>query len=631
MRKFLSVALALSMLLGLMAFAAPASAAEITELHDWQLISSEIEDWVVQHSQGARDLNVLSNLTDGLLTNDPAGALVPAAAKEWSSPDAVTWTFVLNDGMTWVDYQGNVKADVVAEDWLWGLEWVLNFAKNDSANTSMPIEMIKGASEYYEYTKALAESDGAEAANALDLEKFKEMVAVSAPDDKTLVFECLAPMPYFPTVTTYNCLYPISGALLAELGVDGYKAVAYDTLWYSGPYTVTSFILNNEKTLTANPNYYAADTVKRFDSVIIKMVESTDVAFQLFQTGELDYVTLTQSNLNAIYNDPSSEFYPYLVETRPTKYSYQIHFAYDKKLEDGSADDQWNQAVANEAFRLSWYYGLDATYYFKRVNAINPLSAQNYGYTANNVAVTSDGVDYTQLVRDEIGLQYDYETYSRLDPEKAAAYKAQAIEELTAKGVTFPLNVDYYIKGDDQTAKDTADTLKQMFSDCLGDDYVTFNIKTYVTNLTTEVRTPQLASFYINGWGADFGDPVNFVGQETYGEDNAYYSISYSKINNATDPDLIAAYQEFTDLVAAAREITGDLDARYAAFAKSEASLINHALVIPWYVNVTWQLTCINDYSKVYSAYGNQNSRYVNWETNSDIYTTEDYAGFAGK
>ena len=36
------------------------------------------------------------------------------------------------------------------------MEWILNFHKNDSANTSMPMEMIEGATEYYEYTKSLS-------------------------------------------------------------------------------------------------------------------------------------------------------------------------------------------------------------------------------------------------------------------------------------------------------------------------------------------------------------------------------------------------------------------------------------------------------------------------------------------
>ena len=81
-----------------------------------------------------------------------------------------------------------------------------------------------------------------------------------------------------------------------------------------------------------------------------------------------------------------------------------------------------------------------------------------------------------------------------------------------------------------------------------------------------------------------------------------------------------------------AKAITDDLDARYAAFAKAEAYMLQHALVIPWYYDVAWKVTSINEYSKIYTAYGNQSERYVNWETNSDLYTTEDYEAFkAGK
>ena len=376
--------------------------------------------------------------------------------------------------------------------------------------------------------------------------------------------------------------------------------------------------------LTANPNYWNADGVKRFNTVTIKMVEGGDVAYQLFQTGELDHVSLTQANLSTIYNSTSNEFHGNLVEARPTKYSYQIHLVYDKNNEDGTKDTNWNTAVANKNFRLAWYYGLDLTDYLARTNAINPQACQNYCYTGNAVAVNSQGVDYTQLVRDELGLQYDAEKYNRTDADKAAQYKAAAIEELTAKGVTFPVEIDYYIKGDSQVALDSAQTLKQIFSDCLGDDFVTLNILTFVSSQTNEVRKPQLASIYINGWGADFADPINFLGQETYGEDNAFYSTNYSMCNNTTDEDLIATYKEFTRLTNEAKAITDDSDARYAAFAKAEAYFIQNALAIPCSYEVAWELTCINPYSKVYSAYGIQTYRYVNWETNDQIYTTEE-------
>ena len=624
MKKILSMILALAMLLSM---AVTATAEEITDYRTYQTAANEMETFNIHYSQGAVDLNVLTNCIDGLLTNDNYGNLIANAAKSWTSEDGgQTWTFVLNEGMQWADYQGNPKAEVVAEDWLWGLEWVLNFAKNGARNITMPGEMIVGANEYYEYTKKVAEEQGEEAAKNLGLEKFLEMVGISCPDKYTIVYKCTDKLSYFPTVATYNCLYPLSGALLQEIGVDGYMAATFDTIWYSGPYTLTSYLHGSEKIFTANPIYWNKDNVKTFNTVTVKMVDSAEVAFQLFQTGELDYVALSQSNLSTIYGSESNEWHDYLVEARPTKYSYQIHLVYDKKLPDGSPDTNWNTAIANEAFRKSLYYGLDATDYLARTNAINPLSCQNYCYTANGVATTSAGVDYTQLVRDELGLTCDYTTYSRVNADLAKQYKDQAIAELTAKGVQFPVVIDYFIAGGNQNAKDTADVLAQIISDCLGDDYVKLNINTYVSSLTNEVRLPQLASWYINGWGADFGDPINFLGQETYGEDGAYYSNAYSMCNNATDPDLIAAYTEFTRLTNEAKAITDDLDARYAAFAKAEAYMIDKALVIPWSYDVSWQLTGINDYSKIYTAYGIQAERYVNWESKLELYTTEDYA-----
>ena len=627
MKKYLSFVLALVLVLTSIAFTA--SADEIKDLRAYETTNREMETWCYHYSQAAVDLNVLSNFYDHLLTNDANGALVPCVAKEWSSPDGgQTWIFKLNEGVTWVDYQGNYKADCTAQDWITGLEWVLNYGKNQAANTSMPIEMIKGAGDYYAYTKELGEEE----AKKLGTEKFLEMVGLEAPDDYTLIYHCVDKLSYFPSVACYNCLAPLSAKLIEEIGVDGYFGADYTTMWYNGPYTCSEYIYQNEKVLSKNEAYWNKDNVKLFDTVTIKMVESADVAFQWFSAGDLDYIDLNQANLSTIYNNEGNEFHGNLVEARPTKYSYQMHFCWDKKNEDGSADTNWNTAIANENFRLALYYGLDITDYLARTNFIHPLSCQNFCYTANAVSVNSEGKDYTQMVRDELGLQYDSEKFARVDTAKAAEYKAKAIEELTAAGVELPVKMTHYIMGSSQTAKDSADTLAQIISDCLGDDLVVLEIRTYVSKLNTEVRDPQLASIYINGWGADFADPVNFLGQETYGDDNAYYSKAYSKIDNATDEKLIATYKEFTDMVNTAKAITDDLDARYAAFAKAEAFWIQHALTIPWSYEVTWKVTSINEYSKIYTAYGNQSERYVNWETNSDLYTTEDYEAFkAGK
>ena len=625
MKKILSAFLAVMIAFLMTLVPAQAHAASIMDWDTYELISAEIQTFNIHLTQRASDLNVLTNCVDGLLTHDEHGELIGNAAHSWNTHDnGKTWTFHLNRGMKWVDYTGQtVKADVVAQDWLWGLEWVLNAAKNPTfANTAMPMEMIAGAREYFEYTRGLAAEDE-EAALALGLEKFCQIVQVSASDEYTLVYGCRDELAYFPTLAACNCLYPVSGALLAQIGAEGYRNLTYDGMWYSGPYTVTHFEKGVSKTLTAHANY-RNDSRKRFDSVTVHMVDSPLTAYRLFESGVLDHVTLDAYILRSIYASAAHENYPYLVEMRPTKYSYQLHFNYDKRTEDGAADADWNRAAANEAFRQSLYYGLDLTEYFGRINPIDPLSCENYGYTARGVALLSDGTDYADLVREMLGIECGA-SFARVDGEKAGAYKAQAMRELSAQGVTFPVELSYYVPENDRSAHYNAEVLGEIFAECMGEDYIRFVIKTYEASLTEEVCKNRLASVYIDGWGADFGDPINFLAQEMIAEPNAYYSQNYSMINDASDVDLLAVYEEFTRRTNQAKSIAGDADARLRALAEAEVYMLEKALCIPVCCAVRWQLTCANDYTKPYAAYGIQNGRYVGWETDSSVYTTAEY------
>ena len=606
---------------------------EIKDLVIPKLATREIQTFDILYSQSFNDLENLTNLTDPLLEVDNKGQIVACLADEWGTEDnGLNWTFHIREGVKWVDVNGNEKADVTSYDFATGMEWVLNFYKNESSHTSQPFEMIAGAEEYYEYTKTLTEEE-AYALTADDDSVFQQMVGIKTPDANTIVYTCTAEKPYFDTMATWAGMYPRAQAMVDELGgPDGVKSMNNENMWYNGAYTMTSYVQGNEKVFTKNPAYWDTEC-QRFDTVTIKMVESNDIAFQLYQSGELDYCDLTESQIATISSNPNNEYYDYLVETRPANYSYQIRFNYAKNNEDGTPDTNWNLAAANEAFRLSWYYGLDLTPYYSRTNAVNPLSCENNYYSMPGLLYTSDGTDYTDLVKAELGLgEADGEKMIRLNSELGEQYKQQAIEELTALGVTFPVGIDYYISGSNQTALDSATVLAQCFSDSLGDDYVQLNIKTYVSSASQEVYEPKLQSINISGWGADYGDPQNYLGQETAGNDTAYYTRTLSNVNDLvedeTNADLLAAYREFTALVEAADAINDDLDARYEAFAKAEAYLIQHALTIPNYYNVGWILTKINPYSKMKAMYGIQNNKMKNWETSMDGYTAEEMAAF---
>ena len=601
----------------------------ITDLVIARLATRELESFNILSCETAAGFENLSNLVDGLLQTNPQAQLSPALAEEWGTEDGgLTWHFKLRQGAKWVDVNGNEKADVTAQDFLTGLEWILNFHKNDSANTTMPMEMIKGAAEYYEYTKNLSPEE-AYALDAGEGSKFRELVGIEASDDYNLTYTCIEAKPYFDTVCGYACLYPMAQGMVDELGVDGVKAMNNENMWYNGAYTMTTYVQGNEKVFTPNPLYWDTDC-SRFDSVTVKMVESNDVAYQLYENGEIDYCTLTESNLQTIISDPNHKFYDYLVEWPSDYRSYQFHLNYSKNNEDGTPDTNWNTAIANEAFRQSWYYGLNLTDYFKRSNTINPMSCENNFYTTPDLIFCSDGTEYTQLVREKLGLpENNGETPVRLNADKFNELKAQAMEELTALGVTFPVEIDYYISASSQTALDSANVLKQIFEQSLGEDYVTLNICTYVSSASKEVYTPKLHSFNISGWSADYGDPQNYLGQETYGNDNAYYSRQLSKINDVEETEatkaLLDSYKEYTALVEAANAICDDLDARYEAYAEAEAYLIQHCLTIPCNYSVGWVLTKIDPNSKINARFGCCNEKMINWETNSEGYKTSDF------
>ena len=620
--------------------AAPNStgATPLKEFISFESGNRELESWNMLYTQKAEDANVVTNLWDGLLSFDRYGKVVPAIASSWEhNEDATVWTFHLRDDVDWVDCNGEVKAHLTSKDFLVGFEWVMNAIKNEANNTSMPNDTIVGAYEYYELTKEAGDA----AADMTYEDMLAAGVGIEAPDDYTLVFTCPSACPYFDTVAAYNSFYPVAPALIEELGVDGFRSCDNTTMWYNGPYVVEEYIQGNTKSYIPNPNYYDAANVSRFERFTVTMISDGSISLQLYQNRELDEVDLGESNITTIQSDPSNEYNQQLCEKRAKKFSYCFIFNYDKKNTDGTPDENWNKAIANKAFRQCFSKGMVLNKFFARYNPINPLKCENDFFTMKGLCYTSDGTDYTNLVAKEMGLDgeaYDGKTMKRLRANNGdiTELKKQAMEELSAIGVTFPVHCSYYILAGSTSALDSATVLKQCFTDSFGDDFIVLDINTFVSSTMKEVVAPKLQSFVHMGWGADFGDPINFLTQIIVHDDNAYYSCNMTNIagivNNGPasyQKDLVAAYEKFTDLVNEGRAIVDDTDARYAAFAKAEAYFLDENLIFPTVYDITWCLTHVNEYSKINAMYGPCNYKAVNWETSEEAYTTEQYDAFA--
>ena len=620
--------------------AAPNStgATPLKEFISFESGNRELESWNMLYSQRAEDANVVTNLWDGLLSFDCYGKVVPAIASSWEhNEDATVWTFHLRDDVDWVDCNGEVKAHLTSKDFLVGFEWVMNAIKNEANNTSMPNDTIVGAYEYYQLTKEAGDA----AADMTYEDMLAAGVGIEAPDDYTLVFTCPNACPYFDTVAAYTSFYPVAPALIEELGIDGFRSCDNTTMWYNGPYVVEEYIQGNTKSYIPNPNYYDAANVSRFERFTVTMISDGSISLQLYQNSELDEVDLGESSITTIQSDPSNEYNQQLCEKRAKKFSYCFIFNYDKKNTDGTPDENWNKAIANKAFRQCFSKGMVLNKFFARYNPINPLKCENDFFTMKGLCYTSDGTDYTNLVAKEMGLDgeaYDGKTMKRLRANNGdiTELKKQAMEELSAIGVTFPVHCSYYILAGSTSALDHATVLKQCFTDSFGDDFIVLDVNTFVSSTMKEVVAPKLQSFTHMGWGADFGDPVNFLTQIIIHDDNAYYSCNMTNIagivNNGPasyQTELVAAYEKFTDLVNEGRAIVDDTDARYAAFAKAEAYFLDENLIFPTVYDITWCLTHVNEYSKINAMYGPCNYKAVNWETSEEAYTTEQYDEFA--
>ena len=73
------------------------------------------------------------------------------------------------------------------------------------------------------------------------------------------------------------------------------------------------------------------------------------------------------------------------------------------------------------------------------------------------------------------------------DEAKFKEAKEKAMEELTAQGVTFPVEVMLPYNSGNQTAEETFLILKDSIEKCLGNDFVTVTGIPYIKSATSEI------------------------------------------------------------------------------------------------------------------------------------------------
>ena len=152
--------------------------------------ASDPQTWDVLATSRSADSEAIINTYDGLYEYNSENVLVPALAESYTvSDDGLTYTFTIKQGLKWVDSQGREVADVKADDFVAGMQHMMD---------------VQGGLEY------LVQGIIVNATEYItgEVTDFAE-VGVQAIDDATLVYTLCQPTPYFMTMLTYNPFAPL--------------------------------------------------------------------------------------------------------------------------------------------------------------------------------------------------------------------------------------------------------------------------------------------------------------------------------------------------------------------------------------------------------------------------------------
>lgn len=517
------------------------------------------------------EFSLAANLVDTLIDYDRYGVPQPSLATEWdTSDDGLVWTFKLREGVKWMTHDGKEYAEVVAQDFVDAMKYILDSTK-ESQTANIAYSVIKNAEKFY---------DG----EIIDFEQ----VGVKALDKYTLEYTLETPTPYFLSMLTYVCFFPVNGQYLSEVG-DRF-GTDNATLLYNGAYIMETFEPQTRRVLVANENYWDKENIHIKTITYTYNKEAGTLAPELFLRGEIDYADIPSSVIDEWMKDPAKK-----AMVRPNRtgfYTYFYALNFDPQFPAEYEPENWKKAVNNLNFRKSIFHALDRKAAMLTAEPYDPEKRISNTITPKNF-VDLDGVDYTQL-----GNLAKFTNNDSFDSKLALEYKEKALVELEGKA-TFPIKVLMpYNTGLTEWAN-RAQVVEQQMENLLGTDYIDIIIDPKPpTGFLKEVRRSGNYAFLECNWGPDYADP------ETYTD-------PFPPTGTYNWPHLAEGYKEangknkYENMVDAAKAEVLDIDKRYNLFAEAEAFFIDQAFVIPYAVGGGgYSASRLNPFESPYSPFG---------------------------
>ena len=539
--------------------------------------SSDPKTWDVLATSRTADAEAIINTYDGLYEYDMENNLKPALAESYTvSADGLTYTFKIREGAKWVDYQGTELGDVTADDFVAGMQHMMDA---QGGLEYLVQGIIVNATKYIEG----------------DVTDFSQ-VGVKAVDDYTLEYKLEAPTSFFMTMLGYGVFAPMNREFYVSKG--GKFGAEYDSeaesynygktpndIAYCGPYLVTNNTAENKIVFSANESYWNAENINvKTINWLFNDGKIATKAYTDMKNGTLDGCSLNASALELARKETVEgtsatwfDTYHYVSATDATSFMgfYNVNRTLFNNFNDATkavsaltAEEhaRTTAALRNVHFRRAISYGVDRGAYnaqvvgeeLKLTSLRNCYTPGNFISLAESVTIKINGKDttyaagtyYGKIMQDQLdadgvkikvwdpaaddgnGSSDGFDGWFNVD--NAVAELEVAIDELKAEGIKIneknPIKIELpYWSGYESYAA-RAQAYKQSLESSLGGlvEVVLVDCPTsdewyyagYYANLGSEANYDM---YDVSGWGPDYGDPQTYL--DTFLPDYAGYMV----------------------------------------------------------------------------------------------------------
>lgn len=449
----------------------------------------------------------------------------PGVAESWEiTDDGLTYTFHLRDNARWSNGD-----PVTAHDFVYA--WQRAMLPDTAAGYGHFMFFIKGAHDFFQwrtkqleaYVETHGEAGGSEQAAREywdeALKKFDEMVALSTPDDHTLIIQLNRRTEYFIDMLAFATYMPVHKASVqagvvfsADTGRLLYDPTYWndpDRLICNGPYILQDRKYRRYNYLVANEHYWDRASMKN-GSVLEMIVNNEQSQLLSYEAGDIDYVpgVIPDIAFDLINQDRTD------VHVVPLAGTYFYNFNCLPKLNNGEPNN-----LADWRVRRALAMAIDRDEIATSITRLNEKAAYSF--------VPPTALNFYQP---------PVEDAPHFDPEGARALLKEAGFE-GGKGLT-GLSILYNTNGGHEN---TAQAIKNMWKIHLGVDVTLEGVETKISSARARSQdyTIRRAS-----WFGDYADPTTWLDiRRTEDENNTtkWKNPEYDKLldraADASDPE----------------------------------------------------------------------------------------------